>query len=130
MKRYLFTLRFVLGLTVLISCCSLLVAETGLSDGMEIFINVLRALPVLLAGWLVTTRNVGGLWAASVAGALVLFIDHVVVAGTYFLFRGGFTIFGAVLFTYVAFVWVAMLVAFAGGLAGNLRLRHEAASRT
>ena len=101
---------------------------TSLTD--PVFDTIWEAVRVALvgiAGFLVTRRGKFGLWYATLAGAVVMLADHVVVKGIYFIVVGELVAAGGVLLSYVMFVWVAALVSLLGGLAGRVAARSNAA---
>jgi hypothetical protein len=79
------------------------------------------------AGFLVTRQGKFGLWYATLAGALVMLADHIVVKGLYFIAIGELVAAGGVLLSYVMFGWVAAFVGLLGGLAGRVAARSNAA---
>jgi hypothetical protein len=117
MKRYILGLKVVLLLAALNSALWLVLPHIIPDLVSNIMLNVVRAVLVLWAGWLVITERIGGLWGAALAGALVFLVDHPVVAGGYFLLSGEPEAFVGVLISFVMFVWVALLVGWLGGLA-------------
>ena len=119
MKRYLLGLKIVLLLAALNSALWLVLSHFIPDLITNILLNIARTALVLWAGWLVVVERIGGLWGAALAGALVLFVDHPVVGGGYFLVTGEPQAFAGVLISYVMFVWVAMLVGWLGGMAGT-----------
>jgi hypothetical protein len=124
MKRYLFPLRIVLVLAVVNAILSISLSKFLPETAINILYNGIRVVLVLSAGWLVVTHRVGGLWGAALAGAIVILVDHLVIKGGYFLLTGELMAAAGVVVSYVLFVWVEMLVALVGGLAGRWRLRR------
>lgn len=86
--------------------------------------NTVRAILVLACGWLVVSRKVGGLLAAAYAGALVIFVDHVLIKGFAFLLERELQAFAGVLISYVMFIWVEMAVGLLGGFAAKIWARY------
>jgi hypothetical protein len=91
--------------------------------------NLVRLLLAAWAGWRVTSRRIGGLTQAAAAGAVLLFVDHVIIRGGSFLVaqmvapgwvdNKGFQGFGGVLVSYVMFVWIPVVFSIAGGVFGR-----------
>jgi len=84
--------------------------------------NALRALIIMLGGWTIVRRGVGGPWAASWAGPAVLFVDHVVLKGGVFLLaavvgRNASPVlaFAGVLGSYVLYAPVTLALGWVGG---------------
>ena len=82
--------------------------------------NIVRFCLFFLSGWLVISRKVGGLPAAALAGAILLFVDHVVVKGGKFLLEFEIQAFLGVLVSYVMFIWIALVIGFIGGFAARI----------
>jgi hypothetical protein len=122
MKRYLLVLKFVLIVAALNSVVSHLLSSFVPETINTVLFNLVRVSLFIWAGWLVVATRLGGLWGAALGGALVLVIDHPVVTGGFFLVSGEFSAFLGVLISFVMFVWVAMLLGLAGGLASRWRL--------
>ena len=97
----------------------------------EVAFNVFRCLIAGWAGWRVVSRGIGGLGPAALAGAVTLFVDHVVIKGGYFLVsavlvagaaRQRFLLAAAgVCVSYVMFVAIPMFIALCGGVAARSR---------
>jgi hypothetical protein len=91
--------------------------------------NLVRLVLAAWAGWRVTSRGIGGLTQAAAAGAVLLFVDHVIIRGGSFLVaqiiappwvdNKGFQAFGGVLVSYVIFVWIPVVFSIAGGMIGR-----------
>jgi hypothetical protein len=119
MKRYLLGLKGVLVLAALNS--AVWIAATQVLPGTltDILFIVFRMFLATLAGWVVFSKRLGGYWGTALGGALVLFVDHTLVHGGYFLISGEPGAFAGVLISFAMFAWVAMLLGWLGGLAGR-----------
>jgi hypothetical protein len=97
----------------------------------EVAFNVCRGLIAGWAGWRVVSRGAGGLRLAALAGAITLFVDHVVIKGGYFLVSAIFVAGPArqrfllacagVCLSYLMFVAIPMAISFCGGVAARAR---------
>lgn len=95
----------------------------------KLLFNAFRVFLIAYSGRIVVKQKVGGLLAASFVGAALLFLDHVILKGGYFLVSGlfdprvsmekGILAFGGVLVSYIMFLPVSMLIGFIGGLSGR-----------
>lgn len=99
------------------------IGENGSADMSSLLIDMLwhfvRGAFVATAGYLVTRSSQFGLLAAAVAGAVVMFADHVIVKGVVFLVQGELTGALGVVISYVMFFWIAATVGLLGGLLGK-----------
>ena len=86
--------------------------------GAIIFI-LLRVIFILWAGALITYRGLGSLRQAGIAGAVLFFVDHVILKGGYFLLKGSFMAFTGVILTYVISLLVILPLGAVGGLLGK-----------
>lgn len=134
-RRFLIGIRWAIALILVnYAIASALVLLIGDRVTGRVFFTG-RVIVTLLAGWLVIRNAIGGLRQAAVAGALLIFIDHVVLKGGYYLYVHFFApdllpfsallSFGGVLISYVMFLWVPVGVAIVGALAAKLYLRHR-----
>lgn len=126
MKRYLLALKVVLILAALNSVVSHLLSGFVPETINTVILNLVRVALAIWAGWVVIDARLGGLWGAAVGGALVFVVDHPVVTGGFFMVSGEFSAFLGVLISFLMFVWVAMLLGLAGGLANRWRLSRVA----
>ena len=95
--------------------------------------NTLRLAIMGWAGWLVV-RNGSGLWAASLAGVLIMLLDHVVLKGGSFLAMHfadpasmndmGLMAFGGVVVSFVMFSPVAAISGVLGGIVARAK-QHQ-----
>lgn len=95
----------------------------------EILFNLVRLVLAAWAGWRVTRYAVAGLKTAAAAGAVLLFVDHVLIRGGSFVVaqllvpewvdNKGFQGFAGVLVSYVMFVWIPVAASTVGGLFGR-----------
>ncbi len=125
---FLKTIAFPAALTVLNYALQLLYGYFPSPFGVILF-NFVRLLLAAWAGSRVTSYAVGGLKAAAAAGAVLLFVDHVLIRGGFFVFaqlfapewvdNKGVQGFGGVLISYVMFVWIPVAVSTVGGLFGR-----------
>lgn len=88
---------------------------------------VVRIAIVAAAGYLVTRRGKFGLGYAALAGAVVMFADHLMVKGLAFLLDGEPGAAFGVLVSFVLFVWVAAFVGLVGGVVGRMAAKSNAA---
>jgi len=120
MLQYLRAIKVPLILVAMSTLASILIHDQ-LNETLGVVLsNVVRVLLALVCGWLVISRKAGGLWAAAFAGALVFFVDHVLVKGSSFLLKGEFQAFIGVLISYAMLFWVAMAISLLGGYAAKL----------
>lgn len=91
-----------------------------------ILMNLPRATLVVWAGAVVVANGGGSLCRAAQAGALLFFVEHVVVAGLFFLLARELLAVGGLVISYVMFVWVAMLLGMLGGWFGRAAFRPAA----
>ena len=80
------------------------------------------------AGYLVARSGEFGLFGAAVGGAALMFAEHVLVGGVYFLATDELAAAGGIVISYLMFFWVAMLVGLLGGILGKRRIRGESAA--
>jgi hypothetical protein len=83
---------------------------------------------ILYAGWLVSSRNIGGIWLASLAGTGLYFLDHVLLKGGVFLLNYlfkpqsmGMAALSSVVISFILFAPVAMAIGAAGGIIARSR---------
>jgi hypothetical protein len=89
-----------------------------------------RLIFVAAAGYLVTRGGRFGLVSATIAGAVVMFADHVIVKGGSFLVSGELEAAAGVVVSYIMFIWVDLGIGLLGGLLGRVlasRARSNAA---
>ncbi len=98
------------------------------SPAAEVTFNMVRVSLYFWAGMRITSLGTGNVRQAGKAGAVLLFIDHVVLRGGMFLFgtllgnvtvKFGLMSFGGVLVSYLLFAWVAFLIGTLGGYWGR-----------
>jgi hypothetical protein len=94
----------------------------------NIVYHIGRVSIIIYAGWLVTTRNIGGRWHAALAGIVIYFTDHVLIKGGFFLLNHlfkpegmGFSAFGGVLASFFIFTPLAMIIGVTGALIARMR---------
>ena len=131
MKPFLKTIAFPVALLVLNYALQLLYGYFPAPFGVILY-NFVRLLLAAWAGWRVTSYAVGGLMTAAAAGAVLLFVDHVLIRGGSFVFaqlfapewvdNRGFQGFGGVLVSYVMFVWIPVAFSTVGGMFGRRSL--------
>ena len=138
MKNYFFEIRWAIAL-ILLNYLVMEAAATWLTeDKIDLLFTIGRGLVCIYAGWLVISNSVGGLWKASLTGALLLFIDHVFLKGGTYLWAyffspatfpfDGLMAFGGVVISYFVFVWVPMALACLGGIAARTYFKHSGRS--
>lgn len=122
MKKYLAVLRrpaffVVVNFFLVNTLFSLLPFEIG-----NIVYNAGRISIIFYAGWLVMSKRIGGIWQCGLAGAVLYFLDHVVIKGGIFLLNYlikpeglGLSAFGGVLASFVLFIPLSMGIAMTGG---------------
>ena len=103
----------------------------------DLAFNVGRAVVCFAGGWLIVSNAHASLWAAASIGPLVMFVDHVVLKGGFFvlahylwptLVQGeGLTAAAGVAFSYVLFLPIVALCSFAGGFAARRKAQHAEA---
>ena len=102
MKKYFQILAIPMAATVvnalLAPLYGLLPNPTG-----DIMFNVIRIALWVIAGWRLASLGGFGIWKSALSGAILLFIDHPIVKGGYFLIRQEFMAFGGVLVSYCIF---------------------------
>jgi hypothetical protein len=86
---------------------------------------------------IITSRGLGGLRLSGMAGATLMFVDHVIMRGGMFLLfivigkasvKFGLMSFSGVIFSYLMFVVAAILLGTFGGFAGSRKnLRRKIA---
>jgi hypothetical protein len=98
----------------------------------NIVYNIGRISIMFYAGWLVAGKKVGGKWQSALAGAVIYFVDHVVIKGGIFLLNylfkpegAGLAAFGGVVVSFIMFIPLSMLIGLIGGLIA--RSRRESA---
>ena len=135
MKRYLAVIRrpiffVVINFFFVNTLFSLLPFNIG-----NIVYNIGRIAIIFYAGWFIIRRKVGGIWQSALAGALIYFIDHVVLKGGIFLLNYlfkpaglGLAAFGGVLISFIMFVPLAMLIGTMGGLVARSRKEENTAN--
>jgi hypothetical protein len=126
-----------LALPVLAAVLNYLVWWALPIPGSAVLSLVARLLIPAWAGWRVIGLKAGGLGFAAVAGAIPLFVDHVLMKGGYFLvasaLAGGtqghhlFLAFGGVCLSYVMFVAIPVAAALCGALVAQARMRARSA---
>lgn len=98
------------------------------SPAGEVTFNMVRVSLYFWAGMRITSLGTGNVRQAGKAGAVLLFIDHVVLRGGLFLFgtllgnvtvKFGLMSFGGVLVSYLLFAGVAFLIGALGGYWGR-----------
>ena len=100
------------------------IPDTALFDAISLAV---RAVLVAAAGWFAVRGSERGLWTAAVVGAVVMFVDHVLVAGIVVIVAGEYMAFLGVLVSYGMFVWAAMAIAAIGAVIGKYIERGKAA---
>lgn len=128
MKRYLALLRrpiffAVVNFFLVNTLFSLLPYALG-----NVVYNIGRISIIFYAGWLIAGKRVGGVWHSALAGAVIYFVDHVVIKGGVFLLNYlfkpegmGLSAFGGVLVSFIIFIPLAMLIGGTGGLVASSR---------
>ena len=104
-----------------------IVPESSVIDALWLSV---RFIFVAAAGYLVTRGGRFGLVSAAVAGAVVVFADHVIVKGGWFLVSRELEAAGGVVISYIMFIWVDLGIGLLGGLLGRVlasRARSNAA---
>ena len=117
----LFLIRVPLVLAVFWAIAGLVsFSVTANSPVLDGFFAAVHILFFAAAGYL-AVKGSFGLWGAALAGATVMFAEHVLVKGIAFLAEKEFMAAGGVLLSFVMFSWVAML---AGALGGEIARRR------
>lgn len=98
----------------------------SLWNSPTILMDLIRIGAAFWGGWSIIKHNAGNLLSAALAGPLLLFVDHVLLRGGYFLLchlfnpakfeYQGLMAFGGVIVSYVMFFWIPLLIAYLGGL--------------
>jgi hypothetical protein len=90
--------------------------------------NIGRISIICYAGWVVTDKKIGGIWQSALAGAVLYFVDHVLIKGGIFLLNylfkpegPGLTAFGGVMISFILFIPAAMFIASVGGILARAR---------
>ncbi len=94
----------------------------------NIVYNIGRISIIFYAGWLVVTKNVGGKWQSALAGAVIYFVDHVLVKGGIFLLNylfkpegAGLAAFSGVVASFIMFIPLSMIIGMIGGIVARSR---------
>lgn len=118
----LYSIRFPVLMAMALAMLPLANFNFGLGSGLSgVGLLVVRALIVAAAGYLAVRDAKGGIWRASVAGAMVFFAEQVVVVGLYFVLIGQYAAAGGVVVSFVMFFWVAMIIGVIGGVASMVK---------
>ncbi len=122
MKKYLNTIRVPILLAVINSTAGVYLYSHLPSLAGNIVFNIVRLVTIGYAAWLLTTRGGYGIWNTALAGFVLLFLDHVIIKGGFFLFKGEWQAFAGVIVSFFMFVLIAMVVAGAVSLLSKKRL--------
>ena len=137
MKTFFKTISIPIILAVLNVVAQYLYAFLPHPIGIIIF-NVVRLILSFWAGWLIVSHQVGGLWQAGIAGAVLFILDHIILRGGMFLvliivgklsLKFGLMSFGGVIISFLMLVWIPFLIAVIGGYLGK-RSHHRADATT
>ena len=90
---------------------------TGI-DG-DIVFNIVRVAIWIVAGWRLASLGGFGVWKSALSGAILLFIDHAIIKGGYFLIRHQFLAFDGVLISYCLLWFVPVGFAAIGAVVGK-----------
>ncbi len=128
MKKYLVVLRrpvflVIINFFLVNTLFSLLPYNIG-----NIVYNIGRISIIFYAGWLTETKSVGGKWQSAMAGAVIYFVDHVLVKGGIFLLNylfkpegAGLAAFGGVVASFILFIPLSMIIGMVGGVVARSR---------
>lgn len=136
MKRYLYTIRFLIIAAVM---NSLIYQFTWLTTGGLVVFSTVRIVIAIWAGYTIVKSKVGTVAIASFAGPILLFFDHVLIGGMLGVITHDFSQLPAtvlaggpfqnqprlayllgILMSFLMFFPVAMAVAAGGGLLARL----------
>ncbi len=128
MKKYFQILAIPMAATVvnalLAPLYGLLPNPTG-----DIMFNVIRIALWVIAGWRLASLGGFGIWKSALSGAILLFIDHPIVKGGYFLIRQEFMAFGGVLVSYCMFWLVPVAISGIGATIGKRSTKQDRTRR-
>jgi hypothetical protein len=86
-----------------------------------------RVILVGAAGFLVVKGGLG-LWSAALAGAVLFFVDHLLIKGIAFLAENELAAAGGVLVSFAMLVWVAMAIGVLGGAIAKIQSGRSSAA--
>ncbi len=135
MKQYLNTIKIPIVLAIAnVFPGNLLYSLLPGSIGLGVY-NLFRFANVFYAGWLVSKKNVGGLWRAALTGPLLFLIDHLLLKGGYFIVAQilkpssvdsqGYLAFSGVIVSFIMFIPLLLFVGFLGGWVSRRKLLRQ-----
>lgn len=100
------------------------------SPGGDIVFNGIRIALWVFAGWRLGFVGQFGMWKSALSGAILLFIDHPIIKGGYFLFRQEFMAFGGVMVSYCMFWLVPVGISAIGAGVGKRSTKEGRTNRS
>jgi len=91
----------------------------------EISFNLIRIAIWFFAGWRLASFGGFGLWKSALSGAVMLFVDHPIIKGGYFLIREEFMAFGGVLVSYCMFWLIPVAISAIGATIGKKTRKED-----
>ncbi len=132
-KRFLIGIRWAIFLILLNYVATHVLGLILVEDTTDHIFLIGRIAGVLAAGWLVVWNSIGRFLHAALAGAFLVFLDHVVLKGGYYLLVHFFSpeslpfsalrSFYGVLISYVMFVWIPIGIAMLGAVMAKLYMK-------